>query len=231
MDLVIRLLAFMGFCVPIGVLVHGLHAPIARPSVDVPRNDSAPSSKTPKRARHLKARGKSKHRRHRRHSTTPEALNTLQLEADAGELWRIKLPSGRFMYESDGGIMGSRHWFSLFSLRRVVGDTQAQVLCLQTGKCLGPVSHDSQRLVVLPTAATSSQLFWAEQRSATRVFLGLQQDRAHYLCEHAQRPGTFLVGNRSVEVRGACSSDEFELQLVVGALHALASLCACAVPG
>ena len=168
-------------------------------------------------ARHQKGQGKS-NRRRRQHGVTPSSV-TSQTDEDSGELWRIRMPSGVFMYQSEDRIVGSGHFFSLFSLRRA-SVTGSHMLCLHGGSCLGRVVAGSEQLVVLPPLSTPEgvQSFWLHRPSSNRLSLWLQPDGARYLCENRQRPGTLVIADRATQFGRTCAPyDEFELQRVVAA--------------
>ena len=226
METLVRVLALLGLCVPIGVLVSGMRVQNAPESTTSAVNRSVIRARVPphKRIRRHKLRSRSKGRRRRRQSAT-SASNALESEADSDEWWRVKLASGRFMYQLDGDVVASRHFFSLFALRSIRGSS-AHLLSLHGGGWLGPVAHGSQRLAVLRSPSPpSGQFFWVAKRSSSRIVLSLQPDHASYLCEHAHRPGIFLVGNRTAQSENACGSDEVELHKVVGEPRPRVSTC------
>ena len=122
-----------------------------------------------------------------------------------------------FMYQSEGRIGGSGHFFSLFLLRRA-STAGSHMLCLHGGSCLGRVAAGSEQLTVLPplSAPDGVQAFWLHRPSSGRIGLWLQPDGASYLCENRQRPGTFMVADRATQSGSTCAP-EFELQRVVAA--------------
>ena len=177
-------------------------------------------SVTPRRlqARHHKGPGHSKSNRRRRQRSLESSSGTPQSDGDSGERWRIRMPSGMFMYHSEGRIAGSGHFFALFLLRRASA-AGSHVLCLHGGSCLGRVPAKSEQLAVLPplSAPDVLQAFWLQRRpSSGRIGLWMQPDGASYLCEDRQRPGTLMVADRAAQSGSTCAP-EFELQRVVAA--------------
>ena len=217
-----RALGLLILSVPVLALVRagttrGAHTPTEPRSfhTQLLRNES----RFVKHARHLKTKGKNRRRHQRRHSESSASsmASTMQLEEDSGDRWRIRLPSGRFLYHSDGSIVASRHFFSLFALRQIVSRPDVQLLSVHAGGWVAQINGTSQRLAVVPPGAPAeaAQLFWMRKRSSRQVLLGMERDFTRYLCEDATRPGTFLVGDQSDQSRAARQTDEFELQLVV----------------
>lgn len=209
MEATTRLLALLGLAPAHVSQSHAMRAPRyslanCNGSVVVPH----------KHARHRKGQGSSKRRR-RQHGGTPTTV--LGAERDSGERWRIKLPSGRFMYQSDGRVSGSRHFFSLFMLQGA-SDAGSHLLCLHGGGCLARVAAGSEQLVVLQltSAHKDAQAFLLQRPSANRFVLCLHPDGASCLCENSQRPGTFMIAGRATQA-GRPSRDEFELHRVLEA--------------
>lgn len=225
-DTALRALGLLVLSVPVIMLVRagatrGAHASTRTRPFDsqLHRNESIPVifSRPVKHARHLKMKGKNRRRHHRRHSESSavSTASTMQLEEDSGDRWRIRLPSDRFLYNSEGSIVASRHFFSLFTLRPIVSRPGVQLLSVHAGGWVAQINGTSQRLAVLPPAAPAeaAQLFWVRKRSSRKVVFGIERDLVRYLCEDAKRPGTFAVGSQGAQ--SACSTDEIEIQLVV----------------
>lgn len=227
-DATFRKFSLLVLIVPVIVLVRasaarGSHISTeTRPfDAQLPRNESIPviSSRSVKHARHLKAKGKNRRRHNRRHSESAGSnmATIMQLKEDTGDRWRIRLPSGRFLYHSEGSIVASGHFFSLFALRQIVRRPGVQLLSVHAGGWVAQINGSSQRLAVVPPAARAeaAQLFWMRKRSSGQIVLGMERDFARYLCEAANHLGTFLVGSQRAQADGGCHTDGIELQLVV----------------